>query len=231
MSRPTGRPQGRELIQRQARALGDPTRYDIFRYVADAVEPVRVAALAEHFGLNPNAIRQHLSKLTEALLLSEELASVGINGGRPPLQYRIAPAAVGGWGAPTPHEMLSLLLLRVAQGGSALDAAVEEGVRVGASQRRASDPMDGLEAEMARWGFEPRVDLSEGRVELVLDRCPFLGAASAAPDIVCEIHRGLAQGILRGLDADARVSRLLAFPPSQAGCRLQIELLAPAAEA
>jgi predicted ArsR family transcriptional regulator len=226
VSRPSGRPQARQLIQRQARALGDPTRYDIFRYIADALEPVRVATLADHFGLNPNAIRQHLSKLTEALLLSEELATVP-TGGRPPLQYRITPAAVGGWGTPAPHEMLSLALLRVLEGGAPVDAGIEEGLRMATSYPPSEDPLVALETEMARRGFEPRLDTSAGVVELVFDRCPFLAAASAAPDIVCEIHRGLAQGILRGLDADARVSRLVSFPPVQAGCRLQIELRAP----
>ena len=209
--------------------MGDPTRYDIFRYVADATAPVRVATLAEHFGLNPNAIRQHLSKLTEALLLSEELAAV-VTGGRPPLQYRIAPAAIGGWGTPAPHEMLSLLLLRVLEGDTAIDAGIAEGLRMAMSHRPASDPMEALEAEMADRGFQPRLDTTEGVVELVLDRCPFLAAASAAPDVVCEIHRGLAQGILKGLATDARVSRLVAFPPAQAGCRLQIELLPPEVE-
>jgi len=226
VSRPSGRPQARQLIQRQARALGDPTRYDIFRYVADALEPVRVATLAEHFGLNPNAIRQHLSKLTEALLLSEELATVP-TGGRPPLQYRITPAVVGGWGTPAPHEMLSLALLRVLEGGTAVDAGIEEGLRMATTYQASEDPLAALETEMVRRGFEPELDTSDGVVELVLQRCPFLAAASAAPDVVCEIHRGLAQGLLQGLDADVRVSRLLSFPPAEAGCRLQIELLPP----
>ena len=50
-------------LQEQARALGDPTRHDIFRYVADSDEPVDVRrpVLTADFGSNHNAIRQHLA--------------------------------------------------------------------------------------------------------------------------------------------------------------------------
>jgi DNA-binding transcriptional ArsR family regulator len=53
-------------LQAQARALGDPTRYEVFRYIADASRPVDVAELTAHFGFNHNAIRQHLAKLVDA---------------------------------------------------------------------------------------------------------------------------------------------------------------------
>lgn len=75
------------LIQRQARALGDPTRFEIFRYVAEASGPVRVATLTEHFSFNQSAIRQHLAKLVDARLLIEELATAS-GTGRPPLRGR-----------------------------------------------------------------------------------------------------------------------------------------------
>ena len=53
-------------LQLQARALGDPTRHELFRYIADAGRPVDVAELTKHLGLHHNAIRQHLAKLVEA---------------------------------------------------------------------------------------------------------------------------------------------------------------------
>jgi DNA-binding transcriptional ArsR family regulator len=66
-------PQGVSRLQEQARALGDPTRYAIFRYVADApaASPAGIAELTEHLGLNHNAIRQHLAKLCDAGLVVE----------------------------------------------------------------------------------------------------------------------------------------------------------------
>lgn len=217
-----------ELVQRQARALGDPTRYEIFRFVAQARTPVRVAALAEHLGFNHNAVRQHLAKLTEAGLLTEERAFPTTTG-RPPLVYRLAPTAMGSWGAPGPYELLALLLLEVAKGDRSPGQAGEEAGRALASvSPPGADPLDILETEMARRGFEPRRESRGPVTELVLERCPFVAAASADPDIVCEVHRGLAAGILDGMQADQRVRRLVAYNPKRAGCRLQIEARPPA---
>lgn len=217
------RTRARELVQRQARALGDPTRYDIFRFVAEAEGPVRVATLAAHLGFNHNAVRQHLAKLTEAGLLTEERASPTTTG-RPPLEYRLAPSAMGSWGAPGPYELLALMLLDMADGDrSPLEAGIDAGLALGQSSVAGADPLDTLEAEMARRGFEPRRETRGPVTELVLERCPFLAAASAHPDVVCQIHRGLAAGILDGMGADVQISDLVAHPPAEAGCRLQFE--------
>ena len=78
-------------LQLQARALGDPTRHSIFRYVVDSATLVDVAELTEHMGLNHNAIRQHLSRLVEAGLLLEQSAPPS-GRGRPRLLYSINPA-------------------------------------------------------------------------------------------------------------------------------------------
>ena len=83
------------------RALGDPTRFAVFARVRDAKEPVTVAELTEHFGLNHNAIRQHLAKLVEAgLVAGTRLPSTG--SGRPPTGYRPTPGAVERFGGPAP---------------------------------------------------------------------------------------------------------------------------------
>ena len=80
------------LLQRQARALGDPTRYRIFRYVAEAAGPVTVAEITAHVELHHNGVRQHLAKLCDAGLLVEEF-SAPAGRGRPALQYRLDPSA------------------------------------------------------------------------------------------------------------------------------------------
>lgn len=89
MERQTGDDPHR-LLQRQARALGDPTRYRIFRYVAGAGHPVTVAEITAHVELHHNGVRQHLAKLCEAGLL-EETSSAG-GRGRPALRYRLDPS-------------------------------------------------------------------------------------------------------------------------------------------
>jgi predicted ArsR family transcriptional regulator len=210
-------------VQRQARALGDPTRYEIFRFVAAAEGPVRVATLARYLGFNHNAIRQHLAKLTQAGLLTEERASPTTTG-RPPLEYRVAPTAMGSWGAPGPYELLALMLLDIAEGDSTpLEAGVAAGRALAQGCADGADPLQTVETEMARRGFEPRRETRETVMELVLERCPFLAAASAHPDVVCQLHRGLAAGILDGMHADMQVRDLVIHPPAEAGCRLQFE--------
>jgi predicted ArsR family transcriptional regulator len=76
------------LLQRQARALGDPTRYRIFRYVAVAGHPVTIAEITAHVELHHNGVRQHLAKLCDAGLLVEEFGN-RTGPGRPALQYRL----------------------------------------------------------------------------------------------------------------------------------------------
>lgn len=224
------RPQIRELVQRQARALGDPTRFEMFRYVAEAAAPVRVATLVEHFPFNSSAIRQHLAKLCDARLLIEEVAD-GPRTGRPPLQYRLAPTAMGTWGASGAYELLAVLLLDVAAGRrSAVEAGFAAGRELAAGHSPGSDPLDVIETEMARRGFEPRREQHPMSVELVLDRCPFEAAASSDPAVVCEIHRGLAEGILDAMETDLEVSRLVTHNPRRAGCRLQMKPSAPSAD-
>jgi len=48
-------------VQAQARALGDPTRWKIFVYVAESEHGADIAEITSYCGFNHNAIRQHLS--------------------------------------------------------------------------------------------------------------------------------------------------------------------------
>ena len=98
-------------IQEQARALGDPTRHAIFRHVTESTSPVTVRELTEQFGLNHNAVRQHLAKLVAAGLVVEEREAPS-GPGRPRLLYTVDPGAESRWGVTGPYERLSLLLRR-----------------------------------------------------------------------------------------------------------------------
>ncbi len=211
----------RLTFQRQARALGDPTRYRIFRYVAASAEPVGVADLTEHLGLHRNGIRQHLAKLCEANLLLEEQAPAS-GPGRPRLQYRLAPSATAQWAGAGPYERLALLLIRL-QGSdrSPREHGADAGRAVIPGEPSAT-PLESLEAEMARWGFEPRFERRGSTVELLAGTCPFAAAASAAPDVVCEIHRGLVEGVLEAVDGSWELTGFTRRDPIRAGCRFRI---------
>ena len=215
---PTG-DDDRASRQRQARALGDPTRFAIFCQVLEAPAPVRVDALTRHFGLNHNAIRQHLAKLVDAGLVEERTAARQANQGRgrSALQYRVEPEAAASWSAHSPYQQLALLLVEVAKGGaSPVEVGAAAGRRIPVSA--TDEPLARLTDEMARRGFRPETN----GTELVLARCPFAAAALEAPEIICELHRGLAEGMLEALGGAYEVEALVINHPSQGGCRLRV---------
>ncbi len=215
-------------LQEQARALGDPTRHAIFRYLVDAGTPVDVAELTGHFCLNHNAIRQHLAKLVGARLVSEDQAP-SVGRGRPRLNYRVNPAADSRWGATGPYERLSLLLAEMLRTG---DSAVEVGRRAGrrAGRRKRlgpvgdEDPVALVVDVMEREGFEPSVRTRGGHVDVVLGTCPFATTALVDPDTVCSIHLGLAEGIAEMTDGRVTVDGLVPHDPRKANCRLRLHV-------
>lgn len=221
-------------LQRQAQALGDPTRHAIFRHIVEAGLPVDVAALTAHVGLHHNAVRQHLAKLVDAGLVVETRAAAG-GRGRPRLLYEVAPGADSRWGVTGPYERLSALLAEIVRTG---DGPLEVGRRAGGRHRTtarrsaateappppgvAADGTAEVAAAMAREGFEPEVRRRRERIEVVLHTCPYESTALADPGVVCALHRGLAEGVAEG--TDVTVEDLVARDPRRAGCRLLLRV-------
>ncbi|MGY6502045.1 MAG: helix-turn-helix transcriptional regulator [Acidimicrobiales bacterium] len=211
-------------LQVQARALGDPTRHEIFRYVTEADGPVGVAELTAHVGLNHNAVRQHLAKLVDAGLVTERVAPAS-GRGRPPLRYSPHPTASGRWGGAGPYERLAGWLAEIIATG---ETPIEVGRRAGRTIPRPSpdtgvgaDPVAEMTEQMARQGFDPVVRRRGGTVELVLEACPYASTAGADPGTVCSLHLGLAQGIADGIDG-IDVEGLTPTDPSRPRCRLRL---------
>ncbi len=212
-------------LQEQARALGDPTRYGIFRYVVDASRPVDIAELTAHFALNHNAIRQHLAKLVGAELLTEDHAARG-GRGRPRLVYLLEPAAESRWGVTGPYERVSVLLAELLRTG---DSPVEVGRRSAGRPRRGApevdDPVAFVADGMARRGFDPDVRPGRGdRVDIVLRTCPFASAALEDADSVCGLHLGIAEGVAALSGSRLVVDDLVRHDPRRANCRLRMHL-------
>ncbi len=214
-------------VQRGARALGDPTRFRLFRYIVDAPHPVGVAELTAHVGLNHNAVRQHLAVLKDARLVVEEL-EVRHRPGRPALLYRLHPEAAGTWGTAGPYAWLAgLLALALEHGWSAREAGRREGRRRADADVGVADPLDALEEELDRRGFRPERRTHGARTDFVLERCAFLEVAATNAATVCQVHLGLAEGFAerRG---DVAIDRLSVKDPHAAGCRLVVTPKAPA---
>lgn len=218
-------------LQVEAKALGDATRHAIFRFIADSDSPVGVAELTAHLGLNHNGIRQHLAKLVEAGLVDEFSVPTG-GRGRPRLQYKVDPGAESRWAVVGPYERLSGWLAEIVRTG---DSPREVGRRVGFSGEvspmvpssdgdpsapRPDDPVVALVERMAQHGFEPELSTDGDAFEVILDACPFESTALAAPEAVCELHLGLAEGIAASVEG-IQIDELVAKDPRRAGCRLR----------
>jgi predicted ArsR family transcriptional regulator len=202
--------------QREARALADPTRHAVYRHIADATAPVRVADLAASFAVHPNAIRQHLAKLEQASLVIRSATPTGATG-RPAATYVAAPTEGQG------YEHLARLLAEVIRTG---DQPYEVGRRRGRTQAEATrgtvDATGALVEEMARLGFEPSVTpTGSGDVEIALHHCPFAGVAREDPAVVCALHEGIAAGIGEALGG-IEVQGIEAHDPRRQPCLLRV---------
>lgn len=222
-------------LLRQARALGHATRHAIFQLIDGADEPPGVRELADALGLHHSAVRQHLAQLLEADLVLEERDAV-VRRGRPRQVYRRAPGVLGVWGSENHFERLAALLLdavrtraepRAVGRDAGWAVATSPAEQEAARGRRAYDVLTDL---VAAHGFAPVQAGPPSAPELVLERCPYASLATAAPDIVCELHRGLAEGMAEGLagcEGPVRVVKLLRRDPVVAGCRLVLRPAAP----
>jgi len=206
-------------VQREARALGDPTRFRLFRYIADAPTPLGVAELTGYVQLNHNAVRQHLAVLKDAGLVTENTEDRD-RPGRPRLLYRPHPEVAGSWGTPGAYAWLaSLLSGAIRRNQDPRQAGRQDGHRRAAELSGPGDPADLLEEEMARRGFRPARTWRGQRISFELGRCPFADVAATEPDTVCQLHLGLAEGLAEGLGG-LEVERLVAKDARRAGCRL-----------
>jgi len=210
-------------IQSQARALGDPTRHEIFRLIAQSHGGLDVARLTAELDLNHNAIRQHLGKLIDAGLVTRRPSPV-TGRGRPRQLYEVHPSVHSRWEGGGPYLRLSLLLVEIIRSG---DDPVEVGRRAGRvaelRNRPDDDVVEALGRAMAREGFDPDVENDGETIEFVLRTCPFAETAADDPETICSLHLGLAQGLAEQFDGLA-VDSLEPREPREAGCRLRFDL-------
>ena len=188
------------------KALGDDTRFAIYQELTRSPAPLSATELAERLTLHPNTVRPHLDRMREAGLVEVEPIHRGTVG-RPQLRYSLAPGAPGLGLDPPAHTLLAGLLAALAEqlGGDGLDAA-NLGRRWGADAtgRRQSGRgcLAALVAELDRLGFDPvESELGAGgidrrRVRVDFLHCPFRELAEAYPDLVCNLHRGIVEGVV-----------------------------------
>lgn len=198
------------------KALGDDTRFGIYRELTLSPTPLSASEMAERVGLHANTVRPHLERLREVGLVTVETNHRGTVG-RPQHRYAPAPNAPGVGFDPPAYTLLAGLLAALAEqaGAESLDATrigVDWGARA-AARAGAGTCLERLVRELDRLGFEPgEEELGLEEVEAGNDRtwskisflhCPFRELAEAYPELVCNLHRGIVQGVVGDADAGA----------------------------
>lgn len=207
-------------MQHQSKALADPSRFKLFRHIAESSTPATVAELTKLLGFNHNAIRQHLAVLVDAGLIAEA-DEVRTTRGRPRKQYTVRADALSAFGSISgSYEQLAEMLLKLV--GSDL-SPYEVGFESGAN--RPADPtpdlasaQEALSRRLNDDGFAPTTTRS-GATKL--NHCPFADVASQDPGVVCELHRGLIDGYLTQ-SQQALTSELTLRAPHRGGCQVTL---------
>lgn len=188
------------------KALGDDTRFAIYQELAQSPAPRSASELAERLALHPNTVRPHLDRMREAGLVEVEPIHRGTVG-RPQLRYSLAPGAPGLGLDPPAHTILAGLLAALCEqlGGDGLDAANlgrRWGTEAGNRRQSGRGCLAALVAELDRLGFDP-VESEPGggvgqspRVRVDFLHCPFRELAEAYPELVCNLHRGIVEGVV-----------------------------------
>jgi predicted ArsR family transcriptional regulator len=185
------------------KALGDETRYAMYQELAESTRALSATELAERLGLHANTVRLHLERLRDAGLVDVEAIHRGTVG-RPQHVYSLAAGAPGLGFDPPSHALLAGLLASLAErvGADGADAAATGrtwGTETGRRTRTRSC-VRALLAELDRLGFDPAPDADpaahDDRVTISFLHCPFRELAEAYPELVCNLHRGLCEGVV-----------------------------------
>jgi predicted ArsR family transcriptional regulator len=230
------------------KVLADSSRYAIYQEVAAGAEPLSTGEIAARLNLHPNTVRLHLERMRDAGLVEAFPDRHGAVG-RPQHRWSVGSHAPSLGVEPSGVRVLAHLLAEVAaqpSDDSGRAAAVgrrqgfeRTGSRPQTGAGRASDPpgaacIRALVDELADLGFDPALDDStpapdaEARVGLAFTKCPFRELAVLYPDLVCELHRGLTEGILAAMVAhqpgvDARVESFASLVDADP-CRVELSI-------
>jgi predicted ArsR family transcriptional regulator len=182
------------------KALGDETRFSMYQELAGSTVPVTASELADRLGIHANTVRLHLERLREAGLVEVEPVHRGTVG-RPQHVYSLAPGAPGLGFDPPSYTLLAGLLAAMAERmGADADDAAAAGRAWGSEagrRTRSRSCAKALMGEMDRLGFDPESEVLPGnRLDIAFLRCPFRELAEAYPELVCNLHRGITEGVV-----------------------------------
>jgi predicted ArsR family transcriptional regulator len=221
---------GFDRLYETARALGEDTRFRIYRHLCRSDGPVAVTTLAESFSLHPNAIRQHLSRLEQAGLVVSRAERGGGGAGRPRRLYDPSPDPVD-FAPPRSMQTLVAVLAETIDALPSDDATLVAFGRAwarswaarrkrenGGTPRSRRGRADLLARELRDWGWRPQVVRENGDIRLITGRCLWRDLVPSSNGRCCALEEGLVTGLTEALGGgDARVIRA-------EGCRLEVAI-------
>lgn len=224
-----------------AGALGDPTRYSIYRCIVEAAgEPVTVAEVAAQFSVHPNVARMHLQKLVEVRLLSADIRRSKA-GGRPARIYRLSGRAANLQFPPRDYQMLAEVALKVVGefAGSDPGALDRVGTEIGREEARRALKRDGLDprhhdlgvlleslsATAVSLGLHPRVEQNDdGTVDFEIRNCVFRELSTQYPELVCSLHTAMLKGFVQEYISASGLEGTPAISSGEAVCLFKVRL-------
>lgn len=183
-----------------------------------AGRPLRIVEIAEHLGVHPNTVRFHLSGLMERGQV-QRAEAIPDGPGRPAQLFQAVPGMDPA--GPRHYQLLAeILLAELAAdphgGARAVSAGRTWGTRLASETVAQSAEVVGAEEPAQRLielmddlGFAPEPQSTDGQI--ALRHCPFLELAQQRPQIVCQVHLGMAQGVLAAWRAPMTARRLRPF--------------------
>ena len=186
------------------KALGDETRFAMYRELARSTTALSAQDLAERLSLHANTVRLHLERLREAGLVDVEPVRRGTVG-RPQHLYFLAAGAPALGFDPPAHALLAGLLAALAERiGADSSRCRRHRARVGCRfrtshpLRRAASPRSNRSSRDSASSRRPKRPTArhEGSTRIDFLHCPFRELAEAYPELVCNLHRGLCEGVV-----------------------------------
>ena len=193
------------------KVLADPSRYAIYQEVARAEDPLSTTEIAERLDLHPNTVRLHLEKMREAGLLAVSTDRHG-SVGRPQHRWAAVPQApvARAWSRPAsacspiswpswpPREPLDAATVAAVGRGAGAGASRPAGCLAGAAPGRRACRRSWTSSPT--WASTRASSPADGETQATISftHCPFRELAALYPDVVCQLHRGITEGILAG---------------------------------
>jgi predicted ArsR family transcriptional regulator len=204
-----------------------PTEARIVELLRAADEALDTATIAARLGLHPNGVRTQLQRLGRSGLVESDMAHGDV--GRPRVLWRVTPQAIAEADLPHTGWAMARSLARAIPATPArlreveaagVDLGLELAADIGAAG--GAEGQDPIGRALGALGFAPKRHFKGATTRYELRRCPYAEAVRENPAVVCTLHRGIVQGVLKSLGSDAELSGFVPRPPDIAGCIVEI---------